>query len=62
MKIIEIFKSLLSFLFSKDTLIKIILLQIIFFLLVITLDGIKVRHRGTVELKSNYGGFEIKKS
>jgi hypothetical protein len=56
-------KKFLSVLLSKETLIKIILVQIIILLMMImTGKGIEVYHRGSVnlELGSQYGGLELK--
>lgn len=56
-------KKFLSVLLSKETLIKIILVQIIILLMMITTGkGIEVFHRGSVDvyLGSKYGGLELK--
>lgn len=61
MNIVGKFKSLVSFLFNKDTLIKIILVQVIVVLLAsMERGGFVIYHKGTVFLDSTYGGFEIK--
>lgn len=56
-------KKFLSVLLSKETLIKIILVQIIILLMMtMTGRGIEVFHRGSVglDLGSKYGGIELK--
>jgi hypothetical protein len=53
-------KQILSFLFSKETLIKIILIQIIIILLAyMNGGGFNVYHKGGVRLSDGYGGFDI---
>lgn len=54
-------KKLLSVLFAKETLFKIILVQIITLLLIFIGNGrIEIYHRGSIDLGSQYGGVELK--
>lgn len=54
-------KKLLAQLFAKETLVKIILLQIIFLLFMVIASGrIEISHRGHIDLGSQYGGIELK--
>lgn len=54
-------KKLLSALFAKDTLFKIILVQVIILLsMFITSSRIEIYHRGSIDLGSQYGGVELK--
>lgn len=54
-------KKFLSTLLAKETLIKIILVQIIVLLFLTMIDrGITVSHRGYLDLGSQYGGVELK--
>lgn len=54
-------KKLLSVLFAKETLFKIILVQIIILLLIFIGNGrIEIYHSGSIDLGSQYGGVEQK--
>lgn len=58
---ISALKKLLSKLFAKDTLLKIILVQVIILLFMFITSGrIEIYHRGSIDLGSQYGGVEIK--
>ncbi|MBO6278326.1 MULTISPECIES: hypothetical protein [Pseudomonas] len=54
-------KKFLSALLAKETLIKIIFVQVIVLLfMAMTNGGITVFHRGFLDLGSQYGGLELK--
>lgn len=56
----EKIKQLFSFIFSKETLIKIILIQVIFILLAFMgRGGLVIYHKGGIGIHDSYGGFDI---